>query len=76
MYTESTLKSEWLTTMRDMLDYCVKSNIWLNQGQNIDKTWLKCTLLQRLKDQFIQKWHSEINESNKCILYRTYKNGI
>jgi hypothetical protein len=27
----------------------------------------------RLKDQFIQNWHSEMSESSKCQNYRMYK---
>jgi hypothetical protein len=28
----------------------------------------------RLQDQFLQDWHSTVDTSSKCLVYRTYKN--
>jgi hypothetical protein len=28
----------------------------------------------RLHDQLLQDWHSNIDTSSKCLVYRTYKN--
>ena len=49
------------------------SNIW--QSHNLfEKRWVVLSVQQRLRDQFIQEWSTEMNNSPKGLCYRLYKN--
>jgi hypothetical protein len=37
---------------------------------------LKKTVHQRLRDQFLQKWHDDIFNSSKGIIYRIFKTNF
>lgn len=58
--------------IRDSLYNCGFNEIWDNQTfQNIK--WLVYAVRQKLKDIFINKWYSEIENSSSDIMYRTFK---
>ena len=62
----------WLKTIKEIFIKCGQYGLWDSQSfPNI--TWLKKTIQQKLTDLFINKWYSEIEQSSKCNLYRTYK---
>ena len=48
----------------------------MTQGENVTTDILKRELKCKLKDQFKQKWHAEVNNSSKCILYKSYKHDL
>ncbi len=68
--------SKWLLFVKKVLDDAGLSFVWLNQGQNMSTEWLKQTLKQKLADQFVQEWHSEVDKSSTCINYRIFKNDF
>ena len=49
------------------------SDVWLTQGAFLSNRQLKVLIKTRLKDQFKQKWVSEIESNSKCILYKSFK---
>ena len=49
--------------------------IWHTQTFT-SEMWLKTSTENILKDQFYQKWASDISKSNKCINYRLFKNSL
>ena len=71
----STHHYKWLKHIKDILDETGKSNVWISQKtthvSNIHKS-VKRTLI----DQFIQKWHSESNDSNKRKNYYLFKQNM
>ena len=72
LYHNNTYKSPWLMFIKNVLDEVGLSNVWLNhEFPNV--TWLCQTVRQRLKDQFLQTWTAEINNSAKCVNYKIYK---
>jgi hypothetical protein len=48
------------------------SNIWHGQ-KFIIPDFLKITIKQRLQDQYIQKWFSDINNSSRGEYYSKFK---
>ena len=62
----------WIKYVKQILDNCGFSNIW--QTENfMNNEWLKLNVKQRLLDQFIQNWNTEVFESSKALNYRIYK---
>jgi hypothetical protein len=57
-------KSDWLKCIKNILDRCGYSNVWISQG-NVNLKWLSVSLKQNIFDQFQQKWRSDI------AIYRT-----
>ena len=63
--------SKWLTSIKQTLDNCGYSYMWLQQDVNIDKFSL---IVQRLlQDQYRQDWNNIVSISTKCDLYRLFK---
>jgi hypothetical protein len=56
-------------------DMCGFSNIWSEQNYVNDR-WISAVVKQRLQDQFIQKWFSDINGSSKGQIYRIFKTSF
>ena len=66
---------KWLKHIKNILDDCGMSNIWLNQNFQNDK-WLKLKVKQTLIDHFIQNRRSKIRNSPKVLNYRLYKHNL
>ena len=47
-------------------------NIWIRQEMS-ESTWLNVNIKQRLLDQYIQKWGSDVDIGVKCYNYRLFK---
>lgn len=72
LYQNSSIKLPWLSHVHKLLDSLGLSNYWLNyipSSPNVFKNNVKT----RLKDQYMQNWHSTIMNSSKCLNYRMYK---
>ena len=52
---------------------CGLSFKW-NDQVSIDKFLLKTTIRQKLSDQFIQHWFSQINNTSRGEFYSLFKN--
>jgi hypothetical protein len=48
-----------LKCIKNILDRCGYSNVWISQG-NVNPKWLSVSLKQNIFDQFQQKWRSDI----------------
>jgi hypothetical protein len=62
------LKLPWIRSVGKLLDSLGLTNYWINN----DATSLplfKKIVKNRLKDQFIRYWHSEMSELSKCLNY-------
>jgi hypothetical protein len=65
-------KFKWINYIKSILDDTGFSNIW-NSQQHITINFLKTTVKQRLHDQFIQKWFSDIDNASKGEFYSHFK---
>lgn len=65
-------ENKWICFVKSIFDNCGMSNIW----QNTDiysKEWIINSLRQKLKDQYLQEWFSEVNTSPKSLCYKIFK---
>ena len=67
--------SPWIQSVRQTLDECGLSYIWLEQQCDNIK-WLKMKVEQSLKDQFLQRWHTELQSMTSCDFYCTIKENL
>jgi exonuclease III len=73
MSTDPLCVFPWLNKVKQILDNCGMSNTWETESfPNL--TWLKESVLQNSKDQYIQNWLAQVTESNKCLNYKIFKN--
>jgi beta-lactamase class D len=49
--SQNQYKSDWLKCIKNILDRCGYSNVWISQG-NVNPKWLSVSLKQKLFDQF------------------------
>jgi hypothetical protein len=68
-------KCKWLIMLCQFLMIQVFSNIW-NSQQNINIYIFLITVKQRLQDQFIQKWLSDIDNASRGEFYSHFKKEL
>ena len=61
---------------KNVLEGCGFAGAWENQRLPFSTKHFKFILKQRIRDQFLQKWSSEINISSKCINYRMFETSL
>ncbi|MCG8047978.1 MAG: reverse transcriptase family protein, partial [Candidatus Thiodiazotropha endolucinida] len=64
------LKQNWVSSVKDMLSRLGFMEVWLAQGVRNSETFLKAFKL-RLKDIFVQDWHSRLETSTRARCYIT-----
>ena len=68
--------SLWLKYIKSILDSVGLSDVWFTQGTNVQYEWFKAYVKRCLSDQSLQSWHSNIDNSNKCINYKIFKKEL
>ena len=63
----------WLSNVKNIFDECGLSYIWQSQHYEGSKQSLVNIVELSLKDQYKQKWNSDVYNSSKCSNYRIYK---
>ena len=63
-------KLNWASEVRDLLLRFGFKEAWYNQSVGNEALFLN-NLKQRIKDIFIQEWHTRLQESSRPIFYRT-----
>jgi hypothetical protein len=72
IYKTRPLKIKWISYMKSILDDCGLSFIW-NDQIPINRLLSKSIVRQKLNDQFIQNWFSQINNTSKGEFYSLFK---
>ena len=72
LYTVDGVNISWINFVHTTLDSLGLSNMWLDQNVNSPNTF-RSLVNCRLRDQFIQNWHSTLDNTSKCLNYRIYK---
>ena len=70
-----TYTAPWITTVKQTLDQCGLSYIWAEQ-KCVNVNGLKMLVEQRLKDQFFQTWHAELQCMSSCDFFCEIKDGL
>ena len=73
LHQNDTYQSDWLNCVRNILEVNGFGYIWVGQGINSNAIYIKELLKHTLQAQFAQEWHSEMDLSRKCTLYRHVK---
>ena len=68
-------KIEWFENIKNILNNCGISNVWINQYID-NKKWLKARVKLTLIDQFKQNWQATLQSSPKALNYRIYKDEL
>jgi hypothetical protein len=76
LFLDGDYESNWLSFVKRTLEESGLSYIWENQHEFINILWLKTTLTNVLQDQYVTNWHSMIDNSPKCILYKNIKQSF
>ena len=71
-HSKNGISNPWVNCIHKILSSCGFPNIWHGQD-SLDKNMVLAIVKQRLSDQFIQKWSSDIENSSKGQNYRIYK---
>ncbi len=75
LYTENTFKSQWLASLKTLLDGFVMSGIWLGQVVN-NRLWFKLAYERNIKDQWITEWNSTLRSKSSCSTYALCKDNF
>ena len=70
---ESQNARNWLSHIKDVLNSCGLSHVWMSDGLGVDRIWLKEKLKLCLQDQHVQTWRATVENSSSCILYKHLK---
>lgn len=65
-------QNNWVTYVKNLLMRNGFGHIWFDQSVPNEKLFLHQFTL-RLKDQYLQLWHSDVGNSSKLSLYANYK---
>lgn len=61
LFDKGEVFNPWMCFLKNILDNCGLSNIWCDiESLQFNIKSIKVTVNQRLKDQFLQKWHNDI----------------
>ena len=63
---------KWLNKVKSILESIGRPDIWLNQNESASKN-IHLLVKRTLLDQFIQKWREDMTNSNKGLIYASFK---
>lgn len=63
-------KTNWASLVKNLLMSLGFYDVWLNQGVGNVNVFMN-VLKQRLNDNFIQNWHSRLDESSRAVFYKS-----
>ncbi|OWF41333.1 RNA-directed DNA polymerase from mobile element jockey [Mizuhopecten yessoensis] len=68
---------KWNNYIKDILNKLGFSNLWIFPNTcTMNRNYFKAVVKQRLKDQFIQKWFQEIENSSRGKFYSIFKTNF
>ena len=63
----------WLREVKNTLDTCGLSYIFMTSGRGVNPVWLKEKLRLCLTDQYIQDWFARLDNAENLIFYKQLK---
>ena len=76
MYKNVNFRSPWVMAVKNVLESYGFAGAWEHQRLPFSTNHFKVILKQRIRDQFFQKWSSEMIISSKSINYRMFKTSL
>ena len=74
LHEQNVIHSQYIDFVQTSLNNLEFSDVWLQQSVNSVKIFVEL-LKKRLKDQFNQSWSANVFNSNKCTIFRIFKNS-
>ena len=74
-YFDDLGSNKWVTEIKYLLQTNESGYIWDLQVVEHETTFISA-FVQRLKDQFLQKWSADINNNRKLVLYKDFKHSF
>lgn len=74
LHLSDIVHSNWILCIKNILIDIGEPNIWFQQFAVLN--WLKSISKIKLRDLFIQRWLSSINECKSCSNYRIFKKDL
>lgn len=75
LHFDNVCNFKWISFLKSIFDSCGLSYIFTDQ-QFIDFSLYKQLIKQILQDQFVQKWHSDIDNSSRGSFYELFKQNF
>ena len=72
MHEVGNVLSPWLTKIKEILDKCGMSNVFVSHNV-ISVKCIRNVVSRNLQDQWVQLWQNEISDMSSCKTYNTYK---
>ena len=72
-FCNGNVSAPWVKFVKDILDNCSLSNVCTFQNINFNTEWVIVYVKLRLRDNFLQEWNSNLENSSKALNYRLYK---
>ena len=78
MNERNVYQSSYLKCVKDTLNGLGLSNYWISQRNTVKPAlpFFKRQINQRLRDQYQQEWHAELNSNELFYNYRMYKQNF
>ena len=76
LHNQNVYHSPWIVFVRDTLNKCGFSEMWINQESYTNCAYVKTLLKQRLRDIYLQEWQSQISTNKSCTNYRLFKSDL
>ena len=75
LFVRDVYKSKWLCRVRNIVDNCGLSYLWLNQSM-MDTNQPKQLIHTRIEDVALHNWYTDISTSSMCTMYRLFKKQL
>ena len=72
MLNQNNLEYKWVNKIKDILNSVGRTDLWLNQHEITQKNIHK-NIKQCLVDQYKQSWNAQLTQSNKGLIYQSFK---
>ncbi|MEW8547526.1 MAG: reverse transcriptase family protein, partial [Candidatus Thiodiazotropha sp.] len=74
MHKNSLCRSNYLDTVKHIIDSCGFSGIWQTQNP-VNPKWFKLAIKQKINDQFLQQWSGFLDNASSGTNYRLFKDN-
>ena len=72
MTNQPNTEYKWIQKIKSILNTVGRNDLWVNQ-QNITNKNIHKQIKQTLIDQFKQSWNAQLTQSNKGLIYNSFK---
>ena len=75
MLNQNNIEYKWINKIKDILNSVGRTELWINQTQ-ITQQNIHMKIKQCLIDQHKQLWQTQLTQSNKGLIYKSFKTAL